>query len=462
LLRLMSVFRRAFYAQHTSFYSSIIVTLGLCLQSLVALGAYDRPVTWEDMSAMDLGPVFRSQYSSQSNLFDASFPESAVELVLRDADARVSDEFQIPAALRGPVEFWLRIYTQYTTQHVVLFDARHPEIVYEVLDFRPLAKTARNLIVYEILSKRKIESTVKAYREAFRRLSKNQRPHNLSPIEKKILSKTRGHKHRHGLPEFAKNLRTQTGQRDNIIKGLLAAEDFFPKMEQIFTGMGIPPELTRLSLVESSFNLSAVSRKGAAGVWQFMLKSAREYITVDEKRGIDERLSPLKSTVAAAKLLKRNRRILGTWLLAVTSYNHGLRGLRMISSTPKETDIAHRLFNPCSKKSRLGWASRNYYAEFLAVLYAETYRHLFYGDPPQYKRHDSIVFYRLLKKQSAHSFAMARGISIQEFRFLNPDIRYLSRTLPQGFIVAIPGDKDDLALLLNPKVKKNQGGAATI
>jgi len=68
-----------------------------------------------------------------------------MDLVLRDADARIGRDFPHPAQLKESVTFWLRIYhTEFTTQHVVVFDDRHPEIVYAVLDFRELAKTARN------------------------------------------------------------------------------------------------------------------------------------------------------------------------------------------------------------------------------------------------------------------------------------------------------------------------------
>src|SRR5690606_8417959 len=99
-------------------------------------------------------------------------------------------------------------------------------------------------------------------------------------------------------------------------------------MEEIFTQLDLPIELTRIPLVESSFNIMAHSKAGAVGVWQFMPLSGKEYMKVDPSIGIDERRSPLKSTIAAARLLKRNLKMTGNWPLAITAYNHGFTGIK--------------------------------------------------------------------------------------------------------------------------------------
>ncbi|MCM2323129.1 MAG: hypothetical protein NDJ90_07680 [Oligoflexia bacterium] len=134
---------------------------------------YDHPVAWSDISDLDLRPVLRSQYGSEENLLEPQIPEWIVELALKDADNLVGPEFKVPSELRNAVGFWLRIYTIYTTRHVVIFDSRHPELVYEVLDFRDLAKKARNAVVYEILMKKRVKDRMAAYRRAFAQLSAN-------------------------------------------------------------------------------------------------------------------------------------------------------------------------------------------------------------------------------------------------------------------------------------------------
>ncbi len=428
---------------------SVVASL---LSPSMAHAAYDQTVHWTDMRPLDLGTIFNSQYASKGNLLEPVISPSSHELALTDADSRVNPEFHVPETMREAVSFWLKIYTEYTTQHVILFDERHPSVIFEVLDFRDLAKTARNAAAYEITMERKIESTMRAYRDAFKRLSKRPNPKHPTPIEARILSVVKSGKHKHSFKQLAENLRTQTGQRDNVIKGLLAAEAYFPIMEKIFRHVGVPAELTRLSIVESSFNLNAISKAGASGVWQFMHKSGLEYMLIDEKAEIDERLSPLKSTIAAAKLLKRNRRILGSWPLAVTSYNHGLRTLlRYPAAKRKASKKITKIFDPCSKASKLGWASRNYYAEYLAVLHAESYRHLFYGEPPSPKLHQ-VSFHRISVPESALSIALKKGVPLQEFRMLNPDIRKVNKKLPKGLWIVLPGEIDNLTAVVKKQM----------
>ena len=419
--------------------------------------SYDTQGGWESDVALDLSTAFREQYSSGGNLFEPVIPDAAFDDAVADRENRINPEFHVPKGMEGSVGFWLRIYTQYTTQHVVLFDQMHPEIIYDVLDFRDLARTARSQMVYEIVSKKRIQKLVNAYRLGFAKLTKNPHPKKPSREQVNILAAMKKLNHKHSLSELSRNLHAQTGQRDNIVKGLMAADTFLPKMELIFSSMGLPPELTRLSLVESSFNLKAVSRVGATGVWQFMPKSGKEYMMINEKAHIDERLSPLKSTVAAAKLLKRSQTLLHSWALTVTSYNHGYSGIRHLPAAAKTPDHIGKLFSGCSKPRgyKLGWASRNYYEEFLAVLYAESYRHVFYGELPQ-AASPSIVFYQIEKATTASKLVIDRGVSMYEFRLFNPDVMNLRSPLPRGFWVALPAGKDDFAGLFKHNAHKGR------
>ena len=88
--------------------------------------------------------------------------------------------------------------------------------------------------------------------------------------------------------------------------------------------------------VESSFNAAAYSKVGAAGLWQFMRSTGRRYMRVDD--AVDERLDPYRSTEAAAQLLAYNYRVLGSWPLALTAYNHGAAGMRRAEGNPCGTD----------------------------------------------------------------------------------------------------------------------------
>ena len=132
---------------------------------------------------------------------------------------------------------------------------------------------------------------------------------------------------------------------------------------KIFRQVGVPSVITRLAFVESMFNYKARSRAGAVGVWQFMPKTGKQFLVIN--RHIDERKSIYKSTRAAAKLLLINYRYLGSWPLAITAYNHGMgsmsKAVKKIGSSRIEDIIANY------KGRSFGFASKNFYAEFLAA-----------------------------------------------------------------------------------------------
>jgi membrane-bound lytic murein transglycosylase D len=436
------------------YQSKLVLTINRLLAATLALStfvgtsaqaAYNQSVTWSDMSSLDLRPVFKSEYASSSNLFEPSIPDSATDLVLRDADGRINKEFHVPQSMKENVAFWLKIYTEYTTQHLVIFDSKHPALVYEALDFRELSRTSRNLMAFEIVRKQRIHKKVAAYHWAFKHLAKNPNPLHPTVEEANILKVLPLLPHKHTFAELNRTMHFQSGQRDNIIKGLLAAEAFFPKMEDLFQELGVPTQLTRLSLVESSFDLSAHSRADAMGVWQFLRPSGKEYLTIDDQHQIDERLSPLKATVAAGKLLKRNFSILHDWSLAVTAYNHGPGGLPHMHGPADRAKVA-QLFSTCEKHSRLGFASKNYYAEFLAVLHAEAYRKLYYGDAPFVAKYLTFTrFEQTTDAQTAIQLAEQHHLALADFHLMNPDIRNVHRNIPAGFWIALPSADDDFA-----------------
>ena len=422
-----------------------------------ASAAYTRPVGWTDMKAVDLQPVVRAQFATQSNLHQATFSESVIDYVLRDADHKVNKEFQIPSEIKSSTGFWLRIYTQYSTQQVVLFDANHMDTIYEVLDFRELAQKSKSQMMYEIVSNNRLTKALSLYKKAFAALAKNPRPKNPTREQKNILAQHKDPKHRQSFLDLEASFKVMRGQRDNIVNGLLAAESFFPKMEMIFSRMNVPKELTRISLVESSFNLRATSKVGASGVWQFMPHIGKKYLTINDQMEIDERRSPLKSTAAAAKMLRWNQHYLGSWPLAIIAYNHGLKNLPKLKDKSADFSKIAYLFQSSTgkKKPPLGWASRSYYAEFLAVLYAETYRKIFYGDIP----HGPVrpmTFQQLTKSESAITYAMEKAISLKEFSSLNADIENIRKPLPKGFWVAVPGESDNITEFVDVALGKKK------
>ena len=287
-----------------------------------------------------------------------------------------------------------------------------------------------------------MKKTRAEYLAAFNSLIRTPHPAHPTPKEKIILSHASSRTKAVFL-QMKEHFKSLRGQRDNLISGLIAAESFLPKMEMIFAEAGVPTEYTRLSLVESSFNLKATSKVGASGVWQFMPSIGKKYLMINNQLNVDERRSPLKSTVAAAKMLQWSHKYLGSWILAVIAYNHGLKHLPRFHDQDVAFEKIAYLFEPNHPKNQLGWASRSYYCEFLAALYAENYRHLFFGEIPN-SGISPITYTQLPKPESGTQFAQQQHIRIQDFQFLNADVQNLNRTLPQGFWIALPRASDDI------------------
>ena len=91
--------------------------------------------------------------------------------------------------------------------------------------------------------------------------------------------------------EAIDRIRFQLGQADRFREGLIRAAVWEKQIARTLTQHGVPAEIAALPHVESSFNLAAYSKVGAAGLWQFMPSTARRYMRVDSL--VDERLDPV-------------------------------------------------------------------------------------------------------------------------------------------------------------------------
>lgn len=100
------------------------------------------------------------------------------------------------------------------------------------------------------------------------------------------------------------------------------ANRYFPEMSRILAANGVPADILYLACVESSLNPRALSPAKAAGFWQFLQSTAREYgLEVNEE--VDERYNIEKATAAAARYLKNSYRRFGNWPTVMASYNAG-------------------------------------------------------------------------------------------------------------------------------------------
>jgi membrane-bound lytic murein transglycosylase D len=102
----------------------------------------------------------------------------------------------------------------------------------------------------------------------------------------------------------------------------LRTADYFPMMEEVFCNYDLPQELKYLSVIESDLKHRAVSKAGAAGLWQMMPSTAKQMGIKIGKR-YDERMLKRKSTEAAARYLNNLHHKFGDWLLTIAAYNGG-------------------------------------------------------------------------------------------------------------------------------------------
>lgn len=282
--------------------------------------------------------------------------------------------FPRPPELRGAVEFWKRVFAVYGTDHGIVHDSENLTVVYGVEGLGGRADSGRDRE-----RRRAQEAILDRYRRALERFASGQVDTvMLTGDELRVwiaLGRTTDRlRYRLAL----ETLRLQVGQRDRFEQGLIASKPYLEEIRRILLSHGVSDSLAVLPFIESAFNVRASSKAGAAGLWQITRPAGRRFLRIN--RRVDERRDPFKSTKAAARILKENHAFLGTWPLAITAYNHGPGGVARAVKALGTRDIVTILQRYRGK--RFGFASRNFYPEFLAALDVIHNRQEYYSDLP--------------------------------------------------------------------------------
>jgi len=333
-----------------------------------------------------------------------------------------------PPSLEPAVRFWTRVYTEVDTSQGLLHDAENLDVVYEVIEI-PKSLSGRE-------REGRVEHERSRIRAALRTLASGQRT-GLSSFEAEVLARWPDGVGNETLRDAIENVRFQLGQANRYREGLIRSGAWRKYIEQVMSDNGVPVELAALPHVESSFNPDAYSRVGAAGLWQFTRSTGRLYLHVDDV--LDERLDPYRATVGAARLLRRNYDLTGTWPLAITSYNHGAGGMQAAARVLGTQDIGRIVHEYRSRT--FGFASRNFYASFLAALHVDRNAARYFGslqldEPIAYERVE-LPFY-----SRARSLSRALGLDLDLLRQHNPALRPAvwqgSKFVPRGYALNIP------------------------
>lgn len=314
--------------------------------------------------------------SSPSNDFSGAFSDSS--FLINDPKNKIEREFLPPSDLRGRVQFWIDVYSKYTSRMRIIHDKRHPEVSFGYIDFRPLFRQSNSIVAAEIKSAQFEKAIIKQLKARLDEAAGISKTHLLSSEEKTAIQSflsRNGALDKASYQRLLKNIRTQTGQKDVFLLALKRSKHLLPHIESVFKQQGLPVALARIPFVESSFNTRAQSKIGAVGIWQFTPDTARELIHADASHLWGD---PLKQTRSAAKLLRAYRSVLPDWGTAITSYNSGVGRVRRIIQKYKVKNIARMV--DLSHSDTLGFAGKNFYSEFLAANFVEAYKEQLFGD----------------------------------------------------------------------------------
>ncbi|HKQ62186.1 MAG TPA: LysM peptidoglycan-binding domain-containing protein [Candidatus Polarisedimenticolaceae bacterium] len=343
------------------------------------------------------------------------------------------EAFPLYEAIRPNVEFWKRVFTEWTAGQVAIHDSRHPGVVYEVLELPAPCQDGYTREQQERVAAAK--TRWQSYLFALQQKIEQGLPLDETDKQWALYITTNGGSD--ATHEAHLSVRSQRGMRDRFRHGLETSGRYVDQFRQIFREAGLPEELAFLPHVESSFQLDARSSAGAVGVWQFTRGAGRRYMAV--QAAIDERWDPVAAARGAARYLKDAYDQLGSWPVAITSYNHGVDGMqRAVAQHGADYERIYleytgRLF---------GFASKNFYPEFLAVreIALDPQRYFPEGFAPAPPLDLDVLV--LPQQSSPARLSRAYGVALAELSKLNPawTKRALARSLelPAGTMVWLP------------------------
>jgi membrane-bound lytic murein transglycosylase D len=358
-------------------------------------------------------------------------------LVSRLDPCIASEAFPVYPCLEPNLRFWIDVYTKYPSTKGIIHDSDDLTVIYGVIELWPPDKNGAAKV-----NKKRITIAKEKYQKTLRELSQGSPKDVEAERVAGLFGACAG---RATFRTAARNIRCQIGQKDRFEEGLIRSGAYIEEMKGIFRSHGLPEDLAYLPHVESSFNFKAHSKVGATGIWQFTRATGKRFLTVGHT--LDERRDPIRSTEAAAQLLKENFEKLGNWPMAITAYNHGMKG---VWRAKRSKGGYEEVFTDYSSR-RFKFASRNFYSEFLAARDAAKNHEQYFGsielNKPLETRDVLLEGHASIADLSSHF-----DVDMETIQALNPALRQPvlkhQQYVPKGYTLRLPADAaEDPALL---------------
>lgn len=392
----------------------------------------EQPQEWPDLTAL----MASEQASELTRL------EHSIELEAKPVARPVPHEsgiFEVGEGMRPRVDFWVRVYTDISSYQAILHDAYDLERVYGLIDLRDEpGVSGRDFHSMRSAAIRVLER----YRDHIRYLTLSKYdPDKLAGERRRLYNLMR----RAGGPsEFKgadRTIRVQRGLRDTIRNSIIRSGRYMERYIEIFRERDLPEELALLPHMESAFTYQARSSAGAVGIWQLTRAAARPHLHISSS--VDERIDPWRSAEVAALLLADNYRQLRNWPLAVTAYNQGAGSMKRAISATGSRDI--EVVIEKYRGRSYGFAGRNFYAGFLAIVEVMRHYEIHFGplpiEPPLMPRR-----HRVRVTASLAAVCRELGVDPRDIEYLNPALTIAgysaSMRLPRGLVLNLPPEED--------------------
>ena len=243
-------------------------------------------------------------------------------------------------------------------------------------------------------------------------------------------------------------------ERSFLQRGFDNMPYYIDLVEKIFENYELPHDLVYLPLIESAYSPRAFSRTGAAGIWQFMPGTGREY-GLKINFWVDERRDPEKSTIAAARHLRDLYRVYNDWGLVLAAYNAGMGSVRRAVRKSKSRDIWRIITRRYLKRETLEYIPRF----FAAVEIARNYDRYGFNINKKSSKNKNYKYTKKIKLEypvDLTILAKKLGLSLKSIMFFNPELKRYITPPKVNYNLRIPTDYYALVFSICHNIKPQE------